>query len=127
MSAYEGQTIEIPGLVAGVDLSSHQYKVVKQNSTGVVPCAATTDVGIGILIDDPDTVGLPCRVVSHGAVKAVAGVNDLAINEALGWDTSGRVVDHATDNRLTGGRALQASSAVNDLVVILADFPAKRY
>lgn len=68
--AYEGQQITIPGLKAGADLSTHQYKFVKLNANGqVVICAAATDVPIGVLQNKPDASGKAAQVCCVGVTK----------------------------------------------------------
>ena len=67
----------ITGLVAGVTLASHQYKVVKFASTAgaVIPVAASTDVALGILQNDP-TAGQPALIARPGDIAvAIARAN----------------------------------------------------
>lgn len=107
----------IPGLKAGASALT-QYRVVKFSAATadcVINVTATTDVAIGIVQDDP-AAGMPALVQNGGIAVAIAGVNDLAAGENVGFNTTGQVVDHATDNRLSLGRALDASTAVGDLV-----------
>lgn len=107
------------GVKAGLTLAAHQYKVVKWASTAgaVVVVTATTDTAIGIVVNDP-AVNEPANVADDGIVPAIAGVSDLAVGENVGYDTTGRVVDHVTDNRRSIGKALEASTAVGDIVLI---------
>lgn len=109
--------LQITGLVASGDLSAQQYKVVKFASTAgaVVVVTATTDAAIGILQNDP-TNGQAAEIVGFGECIALAGVNDLAASELIGFNTTGRVVDHTTDNRRIIGQALQASTGIGDEV-----------
>lgn len=111
----------ITGLVAGSSLASSQYKVVKFASTAgaVVAVNATTDLAIGILQNDPAS-GQPASIAGPGSIaKAIAGVNDLAAGELVGFNTTGQVVDHTTDNRRIIAQALEASTAVGDYVRVL--------
>lgn len=113
--------LTIPGLVAGADLSSSQYKAVKFASTAgeVVVVNATTDNCIGILQNDPAD-GEAAVVAGAGSIAtALAGVTDLAAGERVGFNTTGQVVDHTTDNRRIIGMALEASTAANDEVQVL--------
>ncbi len=60
-------------LVAAADLSTHQYKFVKLNSSGQVAIvAAVTDVPIGVLQNKP-TSGKIATVRVEGVSKVVAG------------------------------------------------------
>jgi len=116
----------IPGLVAGADLSSAQYKVVKLASTAgeVVLVAATSTLAIGILQNDPaDTE--PADVCVSGVCKAVAGPTDVAFGDVLGHDSTSRVSDHTTDNRPILARALEASSAAGDIIRVLVHNPVR--
>lgn len=111
----------IPGLAAGGNLASAQYKVVKFASTAgqVIVVTATTSVAVGILQNDP-TVGQAALVAGPGDVAiALAGAADIAQGELLGFDTSGRVVDHATDGRFMIAQALAASTGFNDEIPVL--------
>ena|SRR3990167_1028225 len=108
----------IPGLVAGSDLSSHQYKVIKFASTAgaVVPVTASTNVALGILQNDP-TSGQPALIAGPGDIAiAIAGQADLAAGELLGYNSTGQVDDTLNDKI---AQALQASTAVGDYVQVL--------
>ena len=107
----------IPGLIAGGNLSAELGKVVKPASTAnaVVVVTATTSVAVGILADAP-TAGQAAQVQYQGIAIAIAGVNDLAVGENVGYNSTGQVVDHVTDNRMSIGHALDTSSAVGDKV-----------
>lgn len=116
--AVKGHYMTIPGVVASGTLT--QYKVVKFASTAncVVHVNATTDAAVGVVQNDP-TNGQAAEVAVCGVVIALAGVSDLARGELIGFNTTGQVVDHTTDNRRIIGQALQASTAVNDEVQVL--------
>jgi len=117
----KSRIIDIPGLVAGADLSSSQYKVVKFASTAgqVKLVAGTGGTAIGILQNDPAS-GEPALIAGPGSVAtALAGPTDIAIGELLGFDTTARVADHTTDNRRIIAQALEASTAANDEIQVL--------
>jgi len=118
MALTQQNSYTIPGLVASTAIT--QYSVVKFASTAgkVLAVAATTDIGIGICQNDPAT-GEPANVVVEGVAKAIAGTSNLAQGEIVGFDSTGRVIDHTTDNRRTIGQALQASAAVGDYVRVM--------
>ena len=111
--------LQVTGLVAGGDLSAQQYKVVKFASTAgaVVVVTATTDAAIGVLQNDP-TTGQAAEIVGFGEAIALAGVNDLNAGELVGFNTTGRVVDHTTDNRRIIGQTLQPSTGIGDEVLV---------
>ena len=119
----------IPGVIAGGNLSAAIYKVVKPASTAqaVVSVTATTSVSVGVLANAP-TAGQGALVQYQGIAVCVAGVNDLAVGENVGYNSTGQVVDHVTDNRMSLGRALDTSSAVGDYVrVALYGGGSQRY
>ena len=119
----------IPGLSAGQSLASSQYLVVKKASTArqVIVVAATTDVACGVVQNDP-AANEAALVQTMGIAICIAGVNDLAVNENVGYDSTGRVVDHTTDNRMSIGRVLDTSTAVGDQVrVMLYGGGSQRY
>ena len=115
--ALSQEYLSIPGLLAGADLSGSQYKVVKLASTAgeVVLVGATSTRAIGILQNDPAD-GEPADVAYSGVCKALAGPTDVAFGEVLGHDSTSRVADHTTDNRPIIARALEASTAANDII-----------
>ena len=110
----------IPGLVAGEDLSSGQYKVVKHASTAgqVVAVSATTDSAIGILQNDPAS-GEAASVAGPGSVaKALAGTSSIAAGDVLGYNTTGQVEDHTTDGRFILAQAQEAAGSSGDVITV---------
>src|SRR3990167_524157 len=103
----------IPGITAGLTLAAHQYKVVKWASTAnaVVVVTATTSEAIGVVLNDP-AAGEIALVADDGIVPCIAGASDLAAGENVGYNTTGQVADHTTDNRRSIGKVLEASTAV---------------
>lgn len=74
-------------LVAGADLSTHQYKFVKQNASGqAVLCTAVTDKPIGVLQNDPKS-GQEAEIVVVGGTK-IKGGEALAIDSTIGTDAN---------------------------------------
>lgn len=117
--ANHGMLIDIPGLLAGEDLSAWQYKPVKLASTAgeVVKGDAVTDVVIGILQNDP-TDGQAAHVAGVGSVsKAVSGTSVLTAGAYLTVNSAG-VVPTTTDNTAICGRSIEAASAAGDLIQI---------
>lgn len=106
-----------PGLTAGVSLASAQYKVVKWASTtnAVISAAATTDIAVGILQNNP-AAGEAALVAYDGICVAIAGANNIAAGNNLGFNTTGQVAAHTTETRQSIGRALDASTAVGDYI-----------
>lgn len=114
-----GQYLTIPGLVAGVDLSAWQFCPVKLSSTAtrtVVKATATTDLMIGILMNDP-TSGKEALVAGVGFVKAKAGTSTITRGARLSANSTG-VIGSTTDNVKSVGVAMDASAAVGDLIMV---------
>ena len=109
----------IPGLTAGLTLAAHQYKCVKWASTAkaVILVAATTDVCCGVVQNDP-AAGEAALVQSHGIAICWAGTSTLTAGQNVGYDTTGRVINHTTETRQSIGRANDPSTAVGDYVRI---------
>lgn len=86
-------SIEVKGFidstrVAGADLSSHQYKFVKLNSSGqVVICAAAADKPYGILQDKPAS-GVGASVMCNGISKVIMAAGNTQGNVG-GTDANG--------------------------------------
>lgn len=114
------QGVHIPGLLAASAMTNNIHKVVKFASTAgqFALVNATTDLAIGILEDTP-AAGQPGLIRGIGVVVAVAGVNDLAAGERVGYNSTAQVADHTTDNRFVIGYALEPSTAIGDYVKIL--------
>lgn len=119
----------LSGVTAGVTQASNQFKAVKWASTAnaVIAVAATTDVAIGIIQDNP-VAAAAALVQNGGDAVGLAGTSNIAAGNNLGYNTTGQLVPHTTDNRMSLGRARTSSSAIGDYVVIsLYDGGSQRY
>lgn len=117
--AIGGQYITAPDLLAGADLSSSQYKVVKPASTAgeVIAGAAATDKIIGVLQNAPAD-GEAALVAVSGVVKALAEAS-VAAGDHITTSTTGRVKTTTTGNNHVLGVALKASAAAGDIIPIV--------
>lgn len=106
-----GEYHSIPGLVAGADLSAKQYLAVKMASTAgqVIVCAATTDVPLGILQNDP-VAGEPAEVAYCGVVKAKFAASVTAGKLAT-INTTGQIAGTSVISKSCIGKVFEASSA----------------
>lgn len=114
-----GALIDVPGLLAGADLSAYQYRPVKLASTAgeVVAATAVTDVVVGILQNDP-TDGQAAHIAGVGSVTlAKAGTSVLAKGAYLTCNSTG-LAPTTADNTAVCGRAIEAASASGDLIMI---------
>jgi len=108
--AVQANRVTLPGLLAAGDLSSSQFTFVKLSSTAgkVKVVAATTDLAVGVLQNDP-TDGEEADVAVGGLVKVAAGTSvGWGEGIAVGWNTTGKAVPLAAnstnDNRPYMGR-----------------------
>lgn len=115
----------LAGLTAGANLASNQFYAVKLASTAgkvVAPGTvnSTTNPGVfaGILMNAPAS-GEEAEFAIGGIVKAIAGTSTIAIGDRVWTNSTGKLTDAGTtDNGFFLGRALEAASAVNDLITI---------
>jgi hypothetical protein len=96
-----GDYVTAPGLLAGADLSSSQYYVVKLASTAgeVVAASAVSDMQIGLLQNDP----------ADGEVAEVA-IGGIARGKSGGTITVGQRVSCLSTGTLQGTSGGTASS-----------------
>lgn len=120
--------IDIPGLQAGANLSSSQYRAVKMHSTAfqvvAIDNANAPDRPVGILQNDPDTAGHPAIVAFCGLCRAEAGGN-ISVGDSLALDNNGKVIADAVVTAQDGvdlyhiGIALQAGVDTQIIQILL--------
>lgn len=111
----------LPGLLAGASLAAKQYYAVKMASTAgeVVAVSATTDVAVGLVQNDPAD-GEAASVAGPGSVAiGIAGTSTISQGNVLGFNTTGKLVNHTTDNRASIGIALEGASASDDELTVI--------
>lgn len=116
---------EQPGLMltreAGADLSAHQHKFVKLNSSGqVVAMAANTDKPFGILQDKPAASGRACQVMVSGVSK-VQGDANLAKGDQIGSSADGQAAAYVPGTDTTKyivGEVLEDNAAAAGLATV---------
>jgi hypothetical protein len=113
---------EIPGygftLVTGADLSTHQYKFVDVNSSGLAVLASAGADAHGVVQNKPAS-GRAATVVNRGISKVVAGAAVAAGAQVTG-DSSGRAVTATTGNKIHG-TALQAAGGAGEIIPVLLE------
>jgi len=112
----------IPGVVdsfkAAADLSSLQYYYMKLTAANTVNVtSASTDLGVGILQNKPDTANDAAEVMVNGISKAVLG-GTVTRNAGLMAHTDGTLIA-ATINKPIVAIALDAGIAADVISVIL--------
>lgn len=118
--ATSGLYMSIPGLSAGASLAAKQYHVVKLATTSreVVSVALTTDIGIGVIQNDPAD-GQAADVAFSGPAIVIAATSTIIAGESLAFNTTGQVIDTTTDNRRIIGYALTNSGAASDEIEVM--------
>jgi hypothetical protein len=117
--SYSGQIINVPGLLAGADLSAYQYRPVKLASTAgeVIAATAAADQVIGILLNDP-TDGQAASIAAPGSITvAIAGTGVLNAGSFVTVNSTG-IRPTTTDNTSICGKAITAASTKGDQVTI---------
>ena len=120
MAISAGPTFYLPGFLAGADLSSSQYKLVRLASTAgevVLVDGDQTDVVIGSLYNDPAD-GEAALVAIGPVIKAQAEAS-LSAGDYVTGDTTGRLKATTTANDDVIGVLLEASSSAGDIVSVL--------
>ena len=114
---YELDLLDL-SLDAAADLSSDQFKLVTQNSSGQAALATTAgEKCIGVLYNKPDAANLSAQVRVQGLAKVLYG-ETIAVDDYLATNASGLAVVASGDDHVVG-RAMVAG-VVNDVGVMLA-------
>lgn len=102
---------------ASADLTNYQYRFANLSGADTASYAGAGEVTVGILQNNPDTVG-------KGASIAVAGISQLVVGGTvtrLAWlksDSAGRGVATTTDTNVVGAIAL-AAGVINDTIPVI--------
>ena len=124
----------IPGVKANsTGLASSQYLIGKLTSTGTVVATGTAlnstsgPLGVfGVIMNKPGA-NEEVEFAVRGIVKAVAGTSTILVGDRVACNTTGKLTDvGTTDNVFFLGRALEATSAANDIITIIL-FGSNRY
>ena len=126
MAGNTGEHLRIPGLVAGADLSTKQYHLVRLAATTakaiLVAGAATVGI-VGVLQNDPK-LNEAASVVCAGLTKSVAG-GAIAPGDFLTANSTGQCVATTTANNKVVGKAVTKADAAGDqfeLIVGLSNY-----
>jgi hypothetical protein len=115
--AYEGNVSCIPGVAAGGDLSSDQYKFVKLTASGALVNTTNGGVCDGVLQDKPNASGRAATVMDAGVSKVLAGAvvakGALVMSNAVGKAiTAVPVASSATKAGAVGTYDLAAAATI---------------
>ena len=93
--------MSIPGAIAAVDLSAHQYHVVTFSGTGrqvqqVADANLSTEHPAGILQDDPNVALQPADVAFMGIAKAECG-GTITAGDFYSYNDDGEIISDAVN------------------------------
>jgi hypothetical protein len=121
--AFENVRNTVPGLAAGADLSTHQFKAVKVDTTTnerVVLASVAGERVVGILQNKP-TSGVAATIACPGSTTKMVASAAIATGAFITTTNVGTAVTAASTNNVLGV-ALHAVTAANQLVTVqLAD------
>lgn len=110
---------------ASGDLSSAQYKFVKQASTGrVSACSVAGENAFGVLQNDPSAIDQEASIAIGGVTKVIAG-GSVSIGDLVETDTSGRAVGASSGVVL--GEAVSAGSTGSVMSIVFRPRVASGY
>lgn len=107
--------------IAGSDLRLKQYFIMKQTTVAdtVDITAATTDIGFGVLQNDPD-IGQEATVRtgwgSYSKVSSDGSGTAIVIGDWVGTDNAGHAIKKTTDKDWVLGKAEGSSSALGTII-----------
>ena len=111
----------IPGMLAGANLSSSQYKVVMFASTaGEIVVADGPDNGMiaGLLQNDPAD-GEAADVAYSGIAKGITESTAIVFGNVVASNATAELQIVPNDEAKALGHALETSSAVGDVIKVL--------
>lgn len=109
----------IPGLVAAVDLSAYQYRVMRLSAAKTVNVASNNlgssavGLAVGVLLNKPAAAGRAATVANEGTCKVVAGAA-VTVDGPITHDGSGYAIN-AVSGSIVIGRALEAAGAAGEI------------
>lgn len=120
--AFEKVGETLPGLEAGADLTTHQFKFVQVTVNGIELAAAGGRIA-GVLQNKPDT-GNAASVWGPGTVSKVVAGAAVAKGADVTPDAQARAVTSATGNYIAG-QALTAAASAGELVSVWITQPGR--
>lgn len=106
------------------DLSSSQYKFVKQASTGRVSVCGAGESAFGVLLNDPSAIDQDALVAIGGVTQVMAG-GSLAIGDLVQSSAAGKAV--ASAGGVILGEAVSAGSDGSIMSIALKPMAASGY
>ncbi len=128
--AYQSPQWALAGVVAGGDISAHQFKCVKKNAVDnqYVLCTVDGEVFDGVLQNKPDAADREATIMALGITKIIAG-EALVAGDLWGTDASGlaKKLEGSNTGADVGdfvmGRVIQGAAA-NALATVTVGVPS---
>lgn len=113
--------------LAAADLTTLQFRIVKlmANKREVNVATAAADALLGVNQEKPSAVGRPTSVRLLGISKVVAGAA-ITIHSAITSDGFGRAIATTTAGNSVLGYALEAATAIGDIITVLI-LPGRKF
>lgn len=112
---------EIPGFTRSylcvADLTATRFRFVKMSGATIVPIAAATDKGVGVLQNTPKVAGDAGTVMISGVTRVFSGAA-ITAGAAVYLDSVGRVTTVAQAGQCVGF-AEQAAAGADVLIAVL--------
>jgi len=130
--AYESR-MTVLSWPANGDLSLYQFYPVTLATNSTYPegyittISATATKPVGILQDAPSAAGQMAAVCVAGISKCAVYTGTLAVEDALGVDTSGRAAVTTTDNQWLIGTSLEKQSDQGTITYVTVNVGVSRY
>ena len=106
-------------LLAGADLSSHQYRWMRISAAGTITfCSVAGQASVGVLQDDPDEAGKGALLAIGGKSRVEAG-GTIAAGAKIATDSVGRAVAASDDDEVLGTAV--DSAVVGDIFAIIIE------
>jgi len=121
--AWEKVGPTLPGMVAGADLTSAQYRFVVVNSSGKVVLAGAGAVVDGVVQNNPNT-DQAATVWGVGSVSKVVAGAAVAQGALVASNGSGQAITAVSGNYIAG-RALQAATGAGQLIPVWITNPGR--
>ena len=115
MSSYK-RGEDLPGIVAGEDLTNAKNRFVKIDSTGRAVLCGAGEVPDGVLENCPD-IDKACVINGPGSRVRVEAGAAIALGDFVASDATGRAVVAASGNYIAG-RATDGASAANSIMSV---------
>lgn len=102
----------LPGIVAGADLRTHQFKFVKLDSSGNAVLASVAGEGvIGVLQNKPN-VGEAAQIMTIGVTRIIAAASQ-TLPAFICTDANAKAVVSATSGHERQGYLIEASGGAD--------------